>query len=95
MKNKIIITISNEDKAAEMTYDQTSSDPIIHFYFISEHNAYYLFSQAFSKSVYHYFRRGRSESEIHSYNQWNRSPRLDKTIEIIPLYISYVKKEAV
>lgn len=50
----------------------------------------YLFTQAYSKGVYQYFRHGRSENEIRNYKRWGRNPRLDKTIEKLPMYIRYV-----
>lgn len=78
MKNKIIISKSNEK---------------IHFYLISNGKRHYLFSQDFSKGVYQFFRSGRSESELHKYSLWRKNPRLDKTIEKIPMYLRYVLKE--
>lgn len=47
----------------------------------------------YTKGVYDYFRRGRSERELHEYKQWNKNPRLDKTIEKIPMYTQYVLRE--
>lgn len=78
MKNKILVTKSNNK---------------IHFYLISEGKRHYLFSQNFSKGVYQFFRSGRSESELHGYKNWRKNPRLDKTIEKIPMYMRYVIKE--
>lgn len=78
MKQRIIITKSNEK---------------LHFYLNTERDCLYLFTQAFSKGVYDYFRRGRSERELREYKQWNKNPRLDKTIEKIPMYTQYVSCE--
>lgn len=78
MRNKIEITKKNNK---------------IHFYFISSGKRYYMFSQSFSKGVYEFFRNGRSEAELYSYKLWHKNPRLDKTIEKIPMYIRYVIKE--
>lgn len=78
MKNKIIVTKSNEK---------------LHFYLLSNGKRLYLFSQDFSKGVYQFFKSGRSESELHKYNLWRKNPRLDKTIEKIPMYMRYVLKE--
>lgn len=78
MKNKITITKSNNK---------------IHFYLIASGKRHYMFSQTFSKGVYEFFRSGRSESELHGYKLWHKNPRLDKTVEKIPLYINYVLKE--
>lgn len=67
----------------------------LEFYLISENSGKdWLFSQRLTKGVYEYFRKGRSESEIRSYRQWNRNPRLDKTITKLPAYIHYVRREA-
>ncbi len=78
MKNKISVTKSNDK---------------IHFYLWSGGKRFYLFSQGFSKGVYEFFRNGRSEAELHNYKLWHKNPRLDKTIEKIPMYIRYVMKE--
>lgn len=78
MKNKISVT---------------KGDNKIHFYLLTENKRYYLFTQSFSKGVYQFFQGGRSESELHKYKNWRKNPRLDKTIEKIPLYTRYVLKE--
>ncbi|WP_029542199.1 hypothetical protein [Selenomonas sp. AB3002] len=65
----------------------------LHFYLVSSKGRFYLFTQRFSKGVYHFFIKGRSESEILSFKHWSRNPRLDKTIEKLPIYITYVRKE--
>ena len=71
----------------------TKTDEKLHFYLVTERSRSYLFTQGFSKGVYDYFRRGRSERELHEYKQWNKNPRLDKTIEKIPMYTQYVLRE--
>ena len=68
-------------------------DERLHFYLVTERGPFYLFTQGFSRGVYDYFRRGRSECELHEYKQWNKNPRLDKTIEKIPMYTRYVLRE--
>ena len=68
-------------------------DERLHFYLVTERGAFCLFTQGFSRGVYDYFRRGRSERELHEYKQWNKNPRLDKTIEKIPMYTQYVLRE--
>ncbi len=80
MKNKISVTKKNNK---------------IHFYLVSGGKSYYMFSQNFSKGVYEFFRSGRSEAELYSYKLWHKNPRLDKTIEKIPMYIRYVLKDDV
>lgn len=78
MKNKISVTKKNNK---------------INFYLVSGGKSYYLFTQDYSKGVYEFFQGGRSESELHKYKLWRKNPRLDKTIEKIPLYTRYVLKE--
>lgn len=78
MRNRVTITKKNNK---------------IHFYLVNDGGRYYMFSQDFSRGVYEFFRSGRSEAELHNYKRWHRNPRLDKTIEKIPMYIRYVLKE--
>ena len=78
MKNKISVTKSNNK---------------INFYLLTGGRRYYLFTQDFSKGVWNFFQSGRSEAELHKYKMWRKNPRLDKTIEKIPLYTRYVLKE--
>lgn len=68
-------------------------DERLHFYLVTERGRFYLFTQGFSRGVYDYFRRGRAERELHGYKQWKKNPRLDKTIEKIPMYMRYVLRE--
>ena len=66
----------------------------IEFYLTSDKGTNYMFSQRFSKGVYDYFRAGRFEHEILSFSGWDKNPRLDKTIEKLPMYIRYTLKYA-
>ncbi len=68
---------------------------LLHFYLCTERSSAYLFTQEYSKGVYDYFLRGRFDCELHEYKQWNKNPRLDKTIEKIPMYMRYVLSETV
>jgi len=79
MKNKISVTKKNNK---------------LNFYLIAEGKRYYLFTQDYSKGVYEFFQAGRSEAELHKYKLWRKNPRLDKTIEKIPLYTRYVLRNA-
>ena len=63
------------------------------FYLMTELSPVFLFTHRFSKGVYEYFRMGRSEAEIKAFKSWNRNPRLDKTIEKLPLYLHFAQKE--
>lgn len=71
----------------------TKTGEMLHFYLVTKRGCTYLFAQGFSKGVYDYFRKGRSEHELNEYKQWNKNPRLDKTIEKIPMYMQYVLRE--
>ena len=78
MQNKIIITKENRK---------------LNFYLLSREQRLYLFTQDFSKGVYNFFRNGKTENQLRSYDKWNNNKRLDKTIEKIPMYVRYVLKE--
>ena len=78
MKNKITVTKSGNT---------------LSFYLLGHTSHMYLFTQRFSKGVYEYFRKGKSETEIKTFKNWNRDPRLDKTIEKLHLYIQFAQKE--
>ncbi len=78
MKKRIVV-IKNMDK--------------LDFYLVSKRTNVYLFTQPYTKGVYEFFRGGKSENEVKGYKKWNRNPRLDKTIEKIPLYVRYVTRE--
>ena len=55
---------------------------------------FFLFTQSFTKGVYEYFKNGRDENELRTFKRWNKNPRLDKTIEKIPMYMKFALKEA-
>lgn len=65
----------------------------LYFYLKSKEGIQYLFMQRYTRAVYDYFRRGISESQVRSFKDWDRNPRLDKTIEKLPLYITYVVRQ--
>ena len=65
----------------------------LNFYLQTDRGRFYLFTQPFFNLFYQYFSAGKSERELLAYKKWNKNPRLDKTIEKIPLYIHYVLKE--
>ncbi len=78
MKNKILVNKTREK---------------LHFYLIAGGKRYYLFTQNFSKGVWQFFQGGRSENELLNFRSWRKNPRLDKTIEKIPMYTRYVLRE--
>lgn len=66
----------------------------LNFYMTDRHERLFLFTQEFTKGVYDYFKNGRDENELRAFNKWKRNPRLDKTIEKIPMYVKFALKEA-
>ena len=66
---------------------------VLNFYLVNKHGSFYLFTQDYTPGVYKYFRDGRSEQEIRSFEKWDDNPRLDKTIERLPGQIDYVMRE--
>lgn len=66
----------------------------LRFYYVREGVAHYMFSQKFTSGVYRYFRYGVTEREVRRFRHWDRNPRLDKTIEKIPVWIRSLEKEA-
>lgn len=80
MKNRIIIN---------------SGRNVLNFYLVNKAGTYYLFTQKYTPGVYAYFENGRAENELRSFRDWNKNPRLDKTIEKIPMYVNYVMREYV
>ncbi len=71
----------------------SKTNGMLFFYLVTDIGRAFLFSQRFSKGVYDFFINGRSEAEIKGFRKWNKNPRLDKTIEKIPLYTAYVRRE--
>lgn len=79
--------------AAKVTVRKTNGQ--IHFYLRCSRGTAYLFSQKYTKGVYEYFRRGRSDGELYRYHRWGENPRLDHTIEkcVNPSYRRYAMEE--
>ncbi len=78
LKNKIVIEKTMNNK--------------LNFYWISQYGTFYLFTQKFTKGVYDFFKNGRHMQELRAFKRWDSNPRLDKTVEKIPMYIKYVRK---
>ena len=72
----------------------TKNEESLSFYLISEIGKFFLFTHSFSDAVFRYFRRGRSEREVRSFKGWNQDKKLDKVIEMLPLYMAYARREA-
>ena len=77
MKNKVIVKKVNED---------------VKFYLKNDNGEFWLFTQPFSKPVYEWFRNGRSEKEIITFDKWDKSRKLRNAVERIPREIKYVTK---
>ncbi|MCD7749181.1 MAG: hypothetical protein LUH42_03910 [Oscillospiraceae bacterium] len=90
MKEKVIVRINKRRTGIGTAHDY---DWKLEFYLVTGGRTIYLFTQDYTKGVYEFFRNGRSVNELRQYRKWNRNPRLDKTIEKIPLYRSYVLRE--
>ena len=69
------------------------ADGKLYFYLKSKKGIQYLFMQRYTRAVYEYFHKGISEGQLRSFKDWDRNPRLDKTIEKLPLYINYVVRQ--
>lgn len=65
----------------------------IDFYLEKSNRRIYLFTQKYTAGVHEVFRMGLRDYQIRGYKKWNRNPRLDKTIDKIPLYLAYYMKE--
>lgn len=77
MKNKVIVKKINDD---------------VKFYLKNDDGEFWLFTQPYSKPVYEWFRGGRAEKEIVTFDKWNKGRKLRNTVERIPREIKYVTK---
>lgn len=77
MKNKVIIKKENEK---------------LNFYLKNDKGEFWLFEQVCTKGVYEYFKNGRAEREILSFDKWGSNKRLNNTVSRIPREIKYVTK---
>lgn len=66
----------------------------IHFYLVNGSKCHYMFTQKFTIGVYEYFYNGRTIAELKKFHRWGKNPRLDKTVEKIPMYIKYLERMA-
>ncbi|MCU6782336.1 hypothetical protein OCV46_00005 [Anthropogastromicrobium aceti] len=65
----------------------------LHFYLEKKGKKVYLFTQSYNIAVAREFTSGKTADELRRYHKWGRNPRVDKTIEKIPMYITYIKQE--
>lgn len=69
-------------------------DNKINFYSCSEkYGRNYLYTKSFTLGEYLYFRGDRSMDELHSFHDWGKNPRLDKTIKRVIKMCKYVEKD--
>ena len=83
MKNRIIV------KRNETNIDDWKID----FYFVTDGQTLYLFSQNYTDGIYDWFRKGRSENELREFKGWKLNKALGRVIDKIPVHIRYVMKE--
>jgi len=53
----------------------------LHFYLMCNKEPTHLFSTKYSNEVYHYFKNGRSDSEIRKFHQWGKDICRDRIVE--------------
>lgn len=95
-KGKIVV---DETKTERGLFDRmckgSAKEPgrILNFYWQTGDKKIWLFSQKYNRSIHKAFMRGMRDFDIRNYNKWDRNPRLDKTIEKIPMYVAYASRE--
>lgn len=67
----------------------------LNFYLEERGKRTYLFTQRYSIAVAREFKLGKTAEELRRYHKWNRNRRVDKTVEKIPMYIAYIKREEI
>lgn len=67
----------------------------LNFYLEVRGKRTYLFTQRYCIAVAKEFKLGKTAAELRRYHRWNKNPRVDKTVEKIPIYIAYIKKEGI
>lgn len=96
MKERIIVQIDTHDTKVSKIDLEVSKDACdwdLDFFLVLNNKTIYLFSQNYTKGVYDFFKNGRSVNELKQFKRWKKNPRLDKTIEKIPIYRTYVMRE--
>lgn len=63
----------------------------LNFYLEIKGKKNYLFTQRYSIAVAREFKLGKTADELRRFHKWGMNPRVDKTIEKIPMYIAYIK----
>lgn len=65
----------------------------LNFYWERGDKKIWLFSQKYTPGVHEQFRNGMRDFDIRNFKKWKRNPRLDKTIDKIPVYVAYAIRE--
>ncbi len=82
MKNRVIIK-------------REAGNRDLKFYLKNDKGEFWMFDQKCTKGVYEYFKNGRSEREILSFDKWKYNKRLNNTVSRIPREIRYVTKHVI
>ena len=96
MKERIIVRTDTQVSRFSKTgseMEKSTCDWKLNFYLVKEGKTLYLFTQNYTRGVYVFFKHGRSANELRQFKNWRKNPRLDKTIEKIPIYRAYVMRE--
>lgn len=78
---------------ATMIYCRTTEKGTQSFYLLDGKDEYYLFSQAYRKSVRDYYRHGVVLNKSIDHSRSHNNMALERTMSKIPMYIRYIEKE--
>lgn len=78
---------------ATMIYCRTTRKGTQSFYMIYGKDEYYLFSQAYRKSVKDYYRNGVILNKSMDHSRSHNDMALERTMSKIPMYVKYIEKE--
>ncbi|MDO5133636.1 MAG: hypothetical protein Q4D81_11760 [Eubacteriales bacterium] len=67
---------------------------MLDFYWEVRGRRSYLFRQRYTGGVHEIFKDGVRDFEVRNFRRWNRNPRLDKTLDKIPVYIADALRES-
>lgn len=70
-----------------------SKEDVLNFYWEKGDKKIWLFSQKYTQGVHEKFRNGLRDFDIRNFDKWKRNPRMDKTIDKIPVYVAYAERE--
>ena len=96
MKERIIVRTDTQVSRFSKTgseMEKSTCDWKLNFYLVKKGKTLYLFTQNYTRGVYDFFKHGRSANELRQFKNLRKNPRLDKTIEKIPIYRAYVMRE--